>query len=182
MDKTTKKLEKYVLENAKAKNGGVIYDERQRLNGYLSLSTAVIFAIEFDMVMMVLCFIRHDTDKCYPYLAQILVICAGFGLAALGNKEPHLPSTISGRSIDPDVSPKAFAKRVLSCVVDSAVTAAAITGFEIYDAGGISNQTIYDGIIMLVIFMIIDIIVCEIRVRRWRRFQAQLDADENAFD
>lgn len=182
MKETAKtKLENYVVDSVKKKNGGVI-DERMQLQNSTAIATGVSFAIVFDIVMMAVHFIKHNTEAAYPYLAQLLVICAGFGLASLGNKEPGLPRTLSGRNVDPEKSGKAFTKRLLACLLDSLVTCGAIMCFNAYDKGGFSGEIIKDAVIMIVIFLVIEVAVCESRVSRWHKFQAQLDAEENDLD
>ena len=107
MKETTRsRLENYVLENAKSKNGGAVYDERQRLQSSGALGAAVIFAMLFDVMMMAVHFFKHESDRAFPYLAQMLVMCAAFGIASLANKEPHMPATLAGRNVDPEKTAK----------------------------------------------------------------------------
>jgi hypothetical protein len=183
MKETTRsRLEKYVLDSAAKKNGGVVYDERQRLQSSGALGAAVIFAMLFDVVMMAVHFFKHEGERAYPYLAQLLVMCAAFGIASLGSKEPHMPATLSGRSVDPAKTGKAFAKRFLACFIDSAVTAAVIFAFHVYDKNGVTAEIVRDAVFYFAGFLLIEVAVCERRVHRWRRFQSQLDAEENDLD
>ena len=180
MKETTRsRLENYVLENAKSKNGGAVYDERQRLQSSGAIGAAVIFAMLFDVVMMAVHFFKHERDRAFPYLAQLLVMCAAFGIASLANKEPHMPATLAGRNVDPEKSGKAFAKRFLACFIDSAVTTAVIFAFHIYENGGVTSEIVRDAVFYLVGFLIIEVAVCERRTHRWRSYQSQLDAEEN---
>ena len=55
---------------------------------------------------------------------------------------------------------------------------------EIYcvDRSKVTGSIVYDGIMAVVIFSLINIAVCEMRVRSYRRYQAKLDAQENEED
>lgn len=183
MKETTKaRLEQYILDNAKNKNGGAVYDERQRLQSSGALAAALIFAMLFDIIMMAVHFFKHNSEGAFPYLAQMLVMCAAFGIASIGNKEPHLPATLSGRNVPSEKSGKALARRILACVTDSAVTAAVIFALNAYSSGGITGEVVRDTAVYFTLFTLIELAVCERRVHRWRKYQAQLDAEENDLD
>lgn len=182
MKENKKRLENYVVKKAKKKNGSELYDERQLQQTSNMFMTAAAFAIVFDVVMMAVHIIKHNVEKGYPYMAQLLVICVAFGIASLGRKEPGLPRTLSGISVDPEKNGKGFAKRLLDCVLETAVTVAAITALKIYVDGKPSDNMVSDTAIFFTVFLLIEIAVCEIRVHRWRVYQHQLDEEENDID
>lgn len=173
------KLENYIVEKAKKKNGGELFDERQMQSNGTLFAACITAAIIFDVVMMTVYFFRHNMEKCYPYLAQLVIIIAVFAIVSLGNKEPGLPRTLSGRAVSPDKSGKALAKRLFSCFVDSFVTAAFVTALNIYVDGVDKRGIVSDTAIFFAIFMLIEVTVCEVRVYRWRKHQEKLDAEEN---
>lgn len=173
------KLEGYVLEQAKKKNGGKLCDEREMQQTSGALVTGAALAMIFDCVMMAFHFIRHNTEKAYPYLAQLLVMCAGFALASLGQKQANLPKTFYGKPISPEKSGKAYAKRLVFCALESAILTVVITIFNIYDGSKLTGELITDSVISFVIFTLLDTAFCEYRVHRWRKFQAELDAEED---
>lgn len=171
------KLENYVLKNAKSKGG--TYDERVMQQSSLAFSTAALCAMFFDVAMMVYYFVKKSEEKSYPYLAQLLVICVAAGLVMMGKGEPGLPRTLSGRTVSAEKSGKAAARRILSCLIDTVVTVAVITGFNIYSEGGLPEDIVKETAIFFTVFMLIETAVCEFRVRRWRKHQAELDAQED---
>lgn len=163
----------------KLKEKAAAPDERQMQQNSNALAVAVAFGILFDVVMMAIHFLRHDTEKAYPYLAQLLVMCAGFGIAMLGNKEPGLPKTLSGRSVPTEKSRRAFAMRLLNCFIEAASLSAAIMLFNVYDKGSFTGPLIAETIISFAIFMAIETAFCEFRVHRYRKAQGRLDKEEN---
>ena len=181
MSDTKSKLENYVLEKAKKKNGGTLTDERQMQQNSTALATAVVFAILFDIVMMIIHFFRHNTEAAFPYLAQLLVISLGFGIAAIGQKEAGYPTSLYGKKVSPEKSGKGFAKRLLTCVLECAVFAVLISAFNMYNAGKfeVTAEVIRNAVLGLTV---ISVAVCERRVHRYRKYQAQLDAEENDLD
>lgn len=173
------KTRDHLIENAKKKNNGALYDERQMKNTASSMAIMVVFAMLFDIIMMLIHFIDHNIEKAYPYLAQLLVMCAAFGLASLGNKERGLPKTLFGKNVSPEKSRKAFFKRFLVCLIDTAVTVAVVTAFNIHIDGKISGSIVSDTVIFFVIFMLLEVGFCEMRVHSYRKFQKKLDEEEN---
>lgn len=166
----------------KTKNNSAHYDERQMQNNATSMATVVSFAMFFDIIMMVIYFINRNIEKAYPYIAQLLVMCAAFALASLGNKEHDLPKTLSGNTVSPEKSKKAFFKRFLACFIDSIVTVAVVTVFNIYIDGKVTGSIVSDTIIFFIIFMLLEIGLCEIRTHRYRKFQKELDEEENKIE
>lgn len=173
------KIQKHLTENAKKKNNGALYDERQMQNNATSMTIIVVFAMLFDVIMMLIHFINHNTEKAYPYLAQLLVICAAFGLASLGNKEHELPKILSGNKVSPEKSRKAFFKRFFACFIDTVVTVAVVTVFNIHIDGKVTGTIVSDTVIFFVIFMLLEVGICEKRVHSYRKFQKKLDEEEN---
>ena len=177
MKTNNNEFESYVSRKLKEKADTP--DERQMQQTSTAMSIAVVFGMLFDVVMMAIYFIRHDTDKAYPYLAQLLVICAGFGIAMLGNKEPGVPKTLSGRSVPTEKTGKAFALRLLNCFIEAASLSVVIMLFNVYDKGSFTGTLITETIISFAIFMAIEVAFCEFRVHRYRKAQAKLDQEEN---
>lgn len=177
------RLENYVVDKARTKKeNGSLMDERQQLRTANMFMAAAVCAMLFDVIMMAIYVIKRDADKSYPYLAQLLVISVVFCIASLGQKEPGLPATLSGRNVDPEKSGAAFAKRLLSYFIESAVGVAAITALNVYVDGNVTGSIVSDTIITLVVFLLIEMGIGELRVHRWRSWQKKLDDEENELD
>ena len=174
-DKT--KLEKYVSDNLMSKPG--LPDERQLKQTSNAFMTGLAFAMLFDIAMMICYFVKHETEKAYPYLAQLLVICGGFCIASMGNKDPGLPMTLWGRSIPVEKTGSAFAKRLLHCIIEAAAFSAALMAFNIYDGGKFGSSMIIETLLSFLIFTGIEVLICEFRVKRYRKAQEKLDQEEN---
>ena len=174
------KLERGIINHVKVGNRGQLPDERQQLfNGRL-LASAVIFGIAFDVIMMIYYFVTKNIENAYPYVAQIIVMSVGCVLASFGNKEVEPPTILfSKRSVNTDKSAHAFISRIAWCLLDSLIFAAIITAFDAYTNGKVTGSLILDGILSVCVFWIIDIIICEIKVHRYRKYIAILDAEEN---
>lgn len=177
------RLENYVVNKAQEKRANENFmDERQQLKTAKMFMASAVCAMLFDCIMMAVYVIKRDADKAYPYLAQLLVISVVFCIAALGQKEPGLPTTLSGRSVDPEKSGAAFAKRLLGYFVEAAFVLAAITALNVYVDGKVTGSIVSDTIITFVIFMLIEAGIGELRVHRWRSWQQKLDEEENSLE
>lgn len=174
------KLENNLIDSVKKKNGGQLPDERQQQVNSSIIACALIFGVAFDLIMMIYYFVTKSMENAYPYVAQLVVICIGCLLASLGSKEAQPPTIFfSGRSVNTDKTTRAFFSRVAWCGLESLVFTVIITLFDIYTDGKVTGSLLSDGIILFCIFTIIECIICEIKVRRYRKHMTELDAEEN---
>ena len=77
---------------------------------------------------------------------------------------------------------KAFAKRALMCSLEQLLFAAALIAFDAYTEKKVTGSIVTDAIFTFVILALIDITVCELRVRSFRKFLDRLDEEENSID
>lgn len=176
-------LENKLVDSVKKKNGGQLPDERQQQLNSSVIACALVFGVVFDLVMMIYYFITKNIEKSYPYVAQLVIICIGCFLASLNSKEAQPPTIFfSRRSVNTDKTARAFVSRTAWCMLDSLVLTIIITLFNIYTDGKVTGSLISDGIIFFCIFTIIESVLCEIKVRHYRKRIAILDAEENDLD
>lgn len=176
------KLENSIIENAKKKNGGALPDEREQLENSNAMNAACAIGLLFDIVMMFYYFITRNIEKSYPYLAQLLVISVVFALVSFGGKTVKPPRTLWSREVDYSKGGKAFAKRALMCSLEQLLFAAALIAFDAYTEKKVTGSIVTDAIFTFVILALIDITVCELRVRSFRKFLDRLDEEENSID
>ena len=166
-------------DNAKKKSGS-FPDERQQKSNATVIACALVFGVAFDFIMMIYYFFTKNIEKAYPYVAQLVIMSIGCLLASLGSKEVQPPTIfISRRSVNTDKTTRAFLSRIAWCMLDSLVFTVVITLLDVYVDGKITGSLISDGIIMFCIITIMDSMICEIKVRRYRKHLAILDAEEN---
>lgn len=176
-------LENKPNDNAKKKNGGQPLDERQQQFNYTVVTCALVLGVTFDLVMMIYYFVTKNIEKAYPYIAQLVIISIGCLIASFGNKEVEPPTIPFGtRSVNTDKSTYAFMSRIAWCMLDSLVYAIIVTLFEAYTDGRVTGSLLSDGIVVFLIFTIMKSVFCEIRVHRYRKYMAILDAEENDLD
>lgn len=176
-----KKLEEKLIRSAERQHGEPI-DERVQQENSLAISTAFSFGVVFDLVMIIYYFITRNIEKTYPYIAQLIIMSIGLGIASLGKNSAKPPKTLYGKAVSTDKGFKPFMKRVLACSVEMLFFAVLLIGFDIYTDKKITGSIITDAIITAVFLILIDVTVCEYRVRRYRNYLAKLDAEENELE
>lgn len=177
------KLENKLIDSVKKNNGGQLPDERQQEFNSMILTNALLFGVIFDSIMMIYYFAARNIDKSFPYVAQLLAISVGGFLASLGNKEAKLPTTFfSRRSVKVDKNTRAFFSRLTFCIFDALIFAVIISACDAYTDGRLTGSLVSDGIFAFFIFVLINVVHCEISVHRYRKHMAILDAEENDLD
>lgn len=177
-----KKLEDKLVKNAIKKNSGEPIDERVQAENSAAITVAFAFACVLDMVMIIYHFILRHPEKTYPYIAQLLVMAIGLGIANVGKSSSKPPKTLYGKDVSIDKGAKSFAKRALLCCAEMLIFSAIITAFEAYSDMKFSGSMIIDALISAVVLILLDIIICEHRVRRYRRYLAAIADEENNLD
>lgn len=174
------KLETKLMNKIKKQHGGQIPDERQQQFNSMVLTTAVTFGIVFDLIMMIYYFVTRNIEKAYPYVAQLVIMGVACLLASLGSREVQPPTILfTKRSVNIGKGAPAFFSRMAWCMLDSLIFAAVLTVCDIYADGKVTGSLVSDGLIMFCTFLVVDCILCEIKVRRYRKYMALLDAEEN---
>lgn len=169
-----------LVESVKKKNGGQLPDERQQQANSTVVACALVFGAAFDFIMMIYYFVTKNAEGAYPYVAQLVIMSIGCLIASLGTKEAQPPTILfSRRSVNTDKTTRAFFSRIGWCMLDSLVLAGVITLFDIYTDGKVTGSLISDGIILFCVITIMESIFCEIKVQRYRKYMAILDAEEN---
>lgn len=172
-----------LIDSIKKKNGGQLPDERQQKFNSLILANALTFGMMFDLIMMIYYFVTKNIDKSYPYVAQLVVISVGGLLASLGSKEAKLPTTFfSSHSVKTDKNTRAFFSRFTLCICESLILAVMITVCHAYIDGELTRPLVSDGIFAFIMFVLINVVHCEINVHRYRKQVAILNAEENDLD
>lgn len=167
-------------DRVKKRNGGQLPDERQQQFNATVLTTAMVFGVAFDLIMMVYHFAAKNIEKAYPYVAQLVIMSVGCLLASFGNKDVQPPTVFFGkRSFNTDKSTSAFFSRLAWCALDSLAYTIFIIVFDAYIGGQVTGSLISDGIHIFIIFTVMQSISCEIKVHRYRKNMALLDAEEN---
>ena len=173
-------IENKQVDSIKMRNGGRLPDERQRQFNSIIIAVALIVGVAFDFIMMIYYFVARNMEKAYPYVAQLVIMGVACFFASLGGKEAQPPTVCFGRRIaNTDKNTRAFLSRIAWCMLDSLVFAVAITLFDAYADGKVTGSLILDGFIFFCIFTVIESIACEVKVRRYRKYMAKLDAEEN---
>lgn len=173
-------LENKLIDSVKKKNGGQLPDERQQQFNSSVTACALIFCVAFDLIMMIYFFVTKNVEKAYPYVAQLVIMSIGCFLASLGNKEALPPTTLfSSRSVNTDKTAQAFFSRIAWYMLDSLPFAIVVTLFHMYIDDKETGSLISDGIIIFCFTTIIESIVSEVKVHRYRKHIAMLDAEEN---
>ena len=174
------KLENKLINSVKKKNGGQLPDERQQQFNSTVVACALVFGVFFDLIMMIYYFVTRNIEKSYPYVAQLVIMSIGCLIASFGNKEAEPPTILfSRRPVNTDKTTRAFLSRIAWCMLDSLILSVVITLFDAYTDGKVTGSLITDEIIIFCFITIINSVVCEIRVRRYRKYLAALDAEEN---
>lgn len=177
------KFETKLVDSVKKNAGGQLPDERQQLFNATVLAGAVIFGIAFDLIMMLYYFITKNIEGAYPYVAQLVVMGIGCLLVSLGNKDAQPPTVpFSKRSVNTEKTTRAFLSRIAWCMLDSLVYAGILTACDAYVDGNVMGSLVADGIVLFCVFTIMESILCEIKVHRYRKRIAILDAQENNLD
>ena len=175
-----KELEDKLIDSVKKKNNRQLPDERQQQFNSSVVACALVFGVAFDFIMMIYYFVTKTPEKAYPYVAQLVIISIGCFIASLGSKEAQPPMILfSRRSVNTDKNTRAFISRIAWCMLDSLILAGVITLFDAYTDGKVTGSLISDGIILFCIVTIIECMICEIKVHRYRKHMAVLDAEEN---
>lgn len=178
---TKDKFEHRLLERLEKQNGAPI-DERVEKENSLAIGAAFTFGVVLDIVMLIYYFITRNIEGAYPYILQLVVMGAALMIAQLSRNSDKPPQTMYGKQIGCDSGFGAFMKRVLLCSAEMLVLAALLIGFHIYTDRKITGSIFTDALIAASVLILIDVIICEHRVRRYRRYLARINDEEDELD
>lgn len=167
-------FETNLMNSIKKQNGGEIADERQKLYNMSALVCGLTAGLALDIVMITYHFVIRNIEGTYPYIAQILIIAIFFCLASRRNADITLPKTIFGKPLNADKTVSGFFKRLIWYAADAVSFTVFLIALDAYTEGKISGSFISDGIISFVVFALYNIVFCEFRVHRYRKYTAKL--------
>lgn len=151
------------------------FDEMQeKAIGRAGIICTVITVIYLLAISIYKYIMTKDILKCSEELGLLMIICVVFYLCIGNQKEMNLPKTITGITLPTDENKVSIRKRFFAYLIDSLMFSVALIIIT-YVFERTTKHLLLEGISLFLVSLILDYIIGEIRCKKYRQWEKELD-------